>query len=199
MARLSEKENALLAGGEAGFLLRWKARAIAMVSGADEPPAGMVAGLAEDEPNVDDFVRVREALPRFRELPEYFAWDSLAAEMKANILVGVEAGEAVRSRSTTVSIGWKAGLVFAGLALLMVSGYWWQLPGRLAGTPASVAQAVLEAGPGGLEVMESENVFSVVFDQNSGQQTLSGGLGSVRADYVDRETGQLTVAHVYLD
>ena len=122
----------------------------------------------------------------------------LAAEMKANVLVGVEAGEAIRPRSEAVAIGWKAGLAFAGIALLMVSGYWWQLPGRFAGQNTSQV-SILETHPGGLELQNRETALTVLYGRDSGQQALSGGLGSIRADYVDEETGQLTVAHVYAE
>ncbi|MDZ7637761.1 MAG: hypothetical protein U5J83_05855 [Bryobacterales bacterium] len=180
MTRLSEKERALLAGNDAGFWLRMKAR------------------FATPTTDESRFSTIRAEMPRFRELPEYFAWDDLAAEMKANILVGVEAGEAIRSRPDSVPLGWKAGLVFAGIALLMVSGYWWQLPGRF-GAASAGQQAILEARPGGLELQNRETAFTVIYGRESGQQALSGGIGSIRADYVDEETGQLTVAHVYAE
>src|SRR5690606_8424166 len=109
--RLSERECALLAGNDAGFWLRLKSRLASR--------GAIVPGSAHR-----GYTLIREEMPRLQELPEYFAWDDLAAEMKANILVGVEAGEAIRPRSEAVALGWKAGLVFAGIALLMVSGYW---------------------------------------------------------------------------
>lgn len=183
--QLSEKEYALLAGGEAGFLTRLKAR---------------LASRGSRDQRTEDaaFSRIRAEMPRFRELPEYFAWDDLAAEMKANILVGVEAGEAIRSRPAPVAVGWKAGLAFAGIALMVVSGYWWQTPGRFASHEAPLV-SVLEARPGGLELQNRGTALTVMYERDSGQQALSGGLGSVRADYVDEETGQLTVAHVYAE
>ena len=183
--RLSEKEYALLAGNDAGLWLRLKARLASR---------GAIAPGSAASP----YTLIRAEMPRFQELPEYFAWDHLAAEMKANILVGVEAGEAVRPRSEAVAIGWKAGLAFAGIALLMVSGYWWQLPGRFAGQNTSQV-SILEAHPGGLELQNRETALTVLYGRDSGQQALSGGLGSIRADYVDEETGQLTVAHVYAE
>lgn len=180
---LSDKERALLAGNDAGFWLRLKAR---------------LASRNSRGPVDDSFTLIRAQLPRFQELPEYFAWEDLAAEMKANVLVGVEAGEAIRSRPAPAAVGWKAGLVFAGLALLMVSGYWWQLPGRFAGSNATQL-SVLETQPGGLKLQNRETALTVMYGRDSGQQALSGGLGSMRADYVDEETGQLTVAHVYAE
>ncbi len=181
--RLSEKECALLAGNDAGFWPRLKARLASR--GADAP-----------RPDETAFAQIRAEMPRFRELPEYFAWDNLAAEMKANILVGVEAGEAIRSRPAPVAVGWKAGLAFAALALVVVSGYWWRTPDYFASQEAPVV-SLLEARPGGLELQNRETALTVMYGRDSGQLALSGGLGSIRADYVDEETGQLTVAHVY--
>jgi hypothetical protein len=189
MAGLSEKERALLAGNDAGLWLRLKSR----LSGRGED-----AQAASQRTEIEELTRLRSRMPVFRELPEHFAWDALAAEMKANILVAVEAGEAVRPQVRHVPVGWKAGLAFAGLAVVMVSGYWWHLPGRLSPAPP-LQQAVLEARPGGLEVQDRETAFGVMYARESGQQTLSGGQGSVRADFVDEETGQLTVAHVYME
>ena len=182
MARLSEKERALLAGGDAPAWLRLKARLAPQDDAAIEV----------------EFAAIRKQMPEFGELPEYFAWEPLAEEMKANILLGVEAGEAVRPRRMPMPLGWRAGLAFACLSLVMVSGYGWQVP-RQPAPEVAEAPVFLEAGPGSLGVEQSNNAFAVVFDGNTGQQVLSGGLGSVRADYVDRETGQVTVAHVYMD
>ncbi len=185
MMRLSEKEIALLAANDAGLWLRLKARLASR--GTHSLRSERAA-----------YSSIRAQMPRFRELPEYFAWDDLAAEMKANILVGVEAGEAIRTRPAPVALGWKAGLVFACIALVAASGYWWQLPGRFAQTEPPLV-SVLESYPGGLELQNQETALTVMYDRGTGQQALSGGLGGMRADYVDEDTGQLTVAHVYAE
>lgn len=185
MIRLSEKEQALLAGHDAGLPLRLKAALVSWLRPAHEPSGNAYTPMLEE-------------LPRFRNLPEYFAWEDLAAEMKANILVGLEAGEVVRSRPVAAPLGWKAGVTFAGIALLVVSGYWLGLSGHLM-RPEEPHTAILEAHPGGLELQTRETALTVVYPRENGQQALSGGLGSIRADYVDEETGQLTVAHVYAE
>lgn len=187
MAGRSEQDLALLAGNDAGLWLRIKAR-LSRQPGTRNGDAAVQ----------DELSRLRARMPVFRELPEHFAWEELAAEMKANILVGLEAGEAIRPQIRHVPLGWKAGLAIAGLTVVMVSGYWWQLPGRLSPAP-SEQHAFLEARPGGVEVQDRQTAFGVMYARDSGQQTLSGGQGGVRADFVDEETGQLTVAHVYLE
>lgn len=185
MIRLSDKDRALLAGNDAGLLPRLKAALASRISPRQERAD-------------DGFGRILDELPRFRELPEYFAWDDLAAEMKANILVGLEAGEVVRSRPVAAPLGWKTAVTFAGIAFLIVSGYWLGLSGHLLRSEKPQT-AILEAHPGGLELQTRETALTVIYSRESGQQVLSGGLGGIRADYVDEETGQLTVAHVYAE
>ncbi len=176
--------RALAAGGETPLWQRLRAR---------------FRGSSPEEDAIErEFRQIREQAGKFRELPPYFAWESLATEMKANILLGVEAGEAVRPRRLHPPIGWRAGLAMAMLSLLMISGYWWQMPHRW--IRASVPQqAVLEAAPGRLAVEQKEGGFALIFQEQSGSPLLSGASGGLRADFVDTETGQLTVAHVYLD
>jgi len=173
----------------------------ALRSGGDEHAVdrllrGIIRRDADDE-MVEEFRKVRETMPAFRELPEHFAWESLSADMKANIALGLEAGDAVRPRGTVKPIGLRAGLVMAMLTLLMISGYWWQMPRRQ--PVPQVHQAVLQAGPGQVGVSEDETAFTVVFPEMQASTVFSGASGSVRADFVDDETGQLTIAHVYLD
>lgn len=178
-----ERSQALTAAGDASLwqrlLARWR-------------------GTPPDDRAEEEFRQIREHMGQFRDLPPYFAWESLAQEMKANILVGVEAGEIVKPRRLHPPIGWRAGLAMAAVTLLMISGYWWQMPHRWrASLPTT--EAVLQTGPGQLGVAQQESGFALMFQESAGNSLLSGASGAVRADYVDNETGQLTVAHVYLD
>ncbi len=145
-----------------------------------------------------EFRQIRQELPRFQELPPYFAWEPLAKDMKANILLGLEAGDAVRPKRLHPPIGWRAGLAMAMLSILMISGYWWQMPHRWI-KPSLLEQAVLEAAPGRLGVEQQESAFSLMYQEQGSNSSLSGASGALRADFVDSETGQLMVAHVYLD
>lgn len=178
-----ESLRALLANGDASWWQRLKAW-----RKAD----------AEEVSLDHEFQQIRRQLPQFRDLPPYFAWDELSREMKANILVGAEAGDVVKSAPPLRVIGWKAGLAMGSLTMLMIVGYWWQLPRHLAGV-AAPTQAVLQASPGQLAVYQQDKGFSIVFEETGSSLELGGASGSMRADYVDQETGQLTVAHVYLD
>lgn len=175
---------ALLAGGDAAWWQRLSAR-------RNPQP--------EDPAVEEEFRRIREQLPEFRDLPPYFAWDSLSAEMKGNILLGVEAGEVVRSRPSGRAIGWRAGFALAVLTLLMLVGYWGQLPVHVHDSDSGPQTPLLQATPGQLAARHRDAGFSVLFHESGASLELSGAVGGVRADFVDEETGQLTVAHVYLD
>ena len=77
----SEASSALFAGGDLGRLRRWRIER-------------HVAACAECQGEVAEFSELRAAVPAMMEPPEYLV-DKLAAEMKANIRLGLEAGECV--------------------------------------------------------------------------------------------------------
>jgi anti-sigma factor RsiW len=74
---------ALEAGGELGLFARWKTER--HLSRCDR---------CRDE--VAQYERLREVLPELAEMPGV-PWTKLAAEMKANIRLGIAAGECVRT------------------------------------------------------------------------------------------------------
>ena len=81
----NESNLALFAGGELGSLRRWSI-------------ARHVAACAECRREVSEFSALRDEAAELSELPEV-SWGSLTAEMKANIRLGLEAGECVTPRS----------------------------------------------------------------------------------------------------
>src|SRR4029077_17421787 len=64
------------------------------------------------------------------ELPRNINWDRMAAEMSANVRVGLEAGECVASRvrKPAMSTGWRVAAASAGVAFLLVSAWWLNMP-----------------------------------------------------------------------
>ena len=79
MKHPSEANLALFAGGELGSLRRWSI-------------ARHVSACVECERGVSEFSALRDEAAELSELPEV-SWGSLTAEMKANIRLGLEAGE----------------------------------------------------------------------------------------------------------
>src|SRR5665213_960634 len=64
------------------------------------------------------------------EMPAGVNWDRLAAEMSANVRLGLEAGECVapRVRKPTLAAGWRVAAAFAGVTALLVSAWWLNMP-----------------------------------------------------------------------
>ncbi|MFZ0936327.1 MAG: hypothetical protein WA015_18545, partial [Bryobacteraceae bacterium] len=72
---------ALHAGGDLGAIARWRARR-------------HLARCAECREEIARFEQLRQFLPSLADSPE-LQWNRLAAEMKANIRLGLAAGECV--------------------------------------------------------------------------------------------------------
>jgi len=81
MKHPNEATLALHAGGELGALARWKT-------------GRHVSRCEQCRDEVEAFIGLREIVPDLAEIPEV-PWNRLAAEMKANIRLGLAAGECV--------------------------------------------------------------------------------------------------------
>src|ERR1019366_954019 len=72
---------------------------------------------------VAGFTQMREMLPDLAELPD-LSWNRMAAEIKANIRLGLEAGECVGAaemplRRPASMSAWRASAAFASIVLLV--------------------------------------------------------------------------------
>jgi hypothetical protein len=135
------------------------------------------------------------------EMPAGLHWDRLAAEMTANIHLGLEAGECIGPvrESREESIGWRAVTVIAGISALLI-GAWWLNPPRVVREMAIRRTPVeVRSYPGGIEV--KENGSAMILLHTRGQQTpiIVSTPGSLRARFVDQDTGQVTINNVYSD
>jgi hypothetical protein len=182
---------ALQAGADLGFFARWKVeRHLA------------VCDRCRDE--VDAFAALREISPELAEIPE-IQWNRLAAEMKANIRLGLAAGECVRAgepalRDTPIFTGMRALVAVASIAALMVTGIMLEHP-----TPTAVADdgMVVQATSNGIEVSKGGQMLRLNNPENIDPQqhvTYSPDAdGSVRARYVDPSSGGVTSNKVYAE
>lgn len=150
------------------------------------------------------------------EMPEGLDWDRLAAEMTANIRVGLAAGECVAPRARRAApLGWRPAAVMAGLAVLL-AGAWWL------NTPAAQTQAlgravrsiwqgsrgaapvieergpVVEATSSGIELRENGSTLGVSQGTARPLAVSVSTQGSASARYVDADTGQMTITSVYV-
>jgi hypothetical protein len=161
----------------------------------------------------------RESIRRLASaMPVGVNWDRLAAEMSANVRVGLEAGECVASRShkPTVSSGWRVAAASAGVAILLVSAWWLNMPRADSVALGHVMQRIAQKGPWHLGDLDLEDrgptvqvsASGIQLQQNGGTLGMSQGQerpvnvtlsvqGSARARYIDADTGQVTITGVY--
>lgn len=172
---------ALLAGGDLGFLARWRAKR-------------HLAQCADCRDEVAGFEAVREIVPELHEIPE-IPWERLAAEMRANIRLGLAAGECVKPgetplRETRWFTGARAAVAFASVVVLVVTGLMLDRPiarhheseGRVAETTAWGIQLRENGEAIGLGHADAKDVMATV-----------SARGEVRERYVDPESGYVTV------
>jgi hypothetical protein len=177
---------ALRAGGDLGWVARWRTdRHLAKCGGCREEVAA--------------FHGLCEILPELAETPEIL-WNRLAAEMKANIHLGLAAGECVRSgdrglwESPLFTRG-RAVVAFASAVALLITGLILQHP-----APSPIDEGVVvQATSGGIQVKEGGQALRLMHAGARNVTFSVGAQGSMRARYVDPETGYVTINDVYAE
>jgi hypothetical protein len=198
-----ETDLALYAAGDLPF---WRSALVGIHVRKCGECRGLVQALRED----------RKELKRSADdMPANIDWDQLAAEMTANIRVGLAAGECVTPRERKVaSISWRPAAIAAGLVVLMAGAWWLNIPrtdteaiGRAIRSMATGGRAVVPEDEHGPVVGASST--GVVLVENGGQIRIEqGGLQpvmysvstqlSASARYVDQDTGQVTITGTYV-
>jgi len=176
---------ALHAGGDLGPLRRWMT-------------ARHLARCAECREEVTGYHEMRELLPELAELPD-ISWNRLAAEIKANVRLGLEAGECVRAsemplRRPASLAGWRGVVAFASVLLLVGGCLVLERPAPL----AAHADSSVESTRDGIQATAGDE--SLLGLMNGGAQKVTYTLdaqGSMGARYIDPETGSVTINTVY--
>lgn len=150
------------------------------------------------------------------EMPAGADWDRLAAEMTANIRVGLAAGECVAPRRRKVaSLGWKPLAIAAGVVALLGAGWYLNMPasdgdslaramrslfqgGGAHVRPAQERGSVVEASADGVELRENGVAVSIPQAASRPVAITVSAQGSASARYVDDDTGQMTISTVYV-
>jgi hypothetical protein len=153
-----------------------------------------LAGCVRCRERVEKFVELREEVRRLREFPEVH-WGRLAAEMKANIHLGLEAGECVSDSFRFFPAG-SAWLAYAGTLALLAMAVWIGLPAPQP-IPANKSAAVLAATGDAIELKQGETIFSLIHGRTGDVMLSVSAQGAMRARYLDAETGFVTVNNVY--
>ncbi len=131
-------------------------------------------------------------------LPGKLNWERLAAEMRANIRVGLEAGQCVSpARTRGRNLGWRIAAALACVTLVIVSGWLFHFTGFRLRTADSLTPAVA-ATTEGIEVQDANG--SLVLRHRSEEPVLLSVTtdGSMAASYFDDETGMVTINNVYV-
>lgn len=144
------------------------------------------------------------------DLPPSLNWNRLAAEMKANIRVGLAAGECVRSvepaRRRHVPEIWRFASAAAAVALMVVGGWWWRVSEpqasvvqQQAKAPIEQSEIVLKATMGGIGLERGGSGFALAPSRGESFAVSAETKGVLKASYVDEESGQVTIHHVYAE
>lgn len=183
-----EKDLALLAGGEAGRMQRFLLER-------------HVRNCAACQDKVAEYRDLRSELADFDELPDV-NWNFLAADMRANIRLGLEAGACVRE--SRVSRRWnpRFAVAFASLLVVLLAGGEFVHNGNFSHfpkqDPAADSAPVLESTGNGVEIRTGDDSLMLLnHHANAANQTVSAN-GDIGEGYVDGETGMVTINNVYL-
>jgi hypothetical protein len=156
------------------------------------------------EPCANELASFQEAAAQARaaanELPEGLDWDRLASEMSANIRLGVAAGECVAEPRRRDALGFFAPVAAVCAAVVLVAGAVWTM--RVpppAEAPAIHAGVTLESTSDGIEVKQDGSALALMHRSGGPAAISAGAGGSLRARYIDEDTGQVTIHHVYAE
>jgi hypothetical protein len=187
----SQATLALYAGLDLGPLARWRT-------------ARHLAGCPRCRGEVAEFSDLRQEIAGLASLPG-ISWNRLSSEMKANIRVGLAAGECIRE-TRTISLplfaGARAAIACASVAVLLMAGTWLlrPVPGSIAERPAGIS---VQFTDNGVEVRDGEQAFVLKNPRlkPEDRQSLTytaGAQGAIGVRYVDPSTGYVTINTVYV-
>ena len=176
---------ALHAGGDLGPIRSWwMARHLARCAECLEEVAG--------------YHEMRELLPELAELPE-ISWNRMAAEVKANVRLGLEAGECVRAVEAPLHrgslTGWRAAVAFASVIVLVGGCLVLERPAPMV---AHAAEASVESTKDGIQSQDGDEHMLGLMNGGARKAVYTfDAQGSMGARYIDPVTGSVTINTVY--
>ncbi len=185
----SDQALALLSGGDLRGIAAWRTRR-------------HVSACSQCAAKIAEINTARDALREAAsELPPGVDWQSLSSEIRANVAVGLEAGEAVASLGPRPArLDWRMAIALASLAAVVVAGWVLSVP-KLKPRPfATVASgsSAIEVSPAGVELKRGEQGITLLHPR-ANRVSYNIGPDSAEARFVDVDTGQVTITHVSLD
>jgi len=200
----SENDLALFVTGD---LSRWRGAVVRF----------HISGCERCRHVVEEFRADRERVRHIAsELPATLDWDRLAAEMTANIHLGLSAGECVapRRRKSPV-MSWRPAAIMAGAVLVLAAAWWLNMPdstnkalGRALNAivhghggvnpvlPADETGMVVSVNEKGIELQENGSSLGISQGSAPPLAVSVNAQGSASARYIDADTGQVTITSV---
>jgi len=135
------------------------------------------------------------------ELPAGLDWDEMAAEMRANIRLGLTAGAIVAESPTEQRVirdawPWQLGVVMASMTVVALVSWMLPISPQSNSQLAARSPAFLEAQAEGLALQDHGSALTLLNPSKTAVTTTVNWDGGARASYVDSETGQVTIHHV---
>jgi hypothetical protein len=161
----------------------------------------------------EEFARANRVLGAEAELmPPGVAWDALAVEMRANIRLGLAAGECVTPAIRAphpAPLRWLAIPALAAVLLVAVAGSWLRhninrdqgpMSDLRIEAPRRVSdEVILKATRGGIGVERGGQSLALTHDAGEAAVVTVGLQGSLKARYIEEDGGQVTIHHVYTE
>lgn len=192
-----ESDLALFAGHDLSLISEWRV-------------GRHVSGCEQCRASVEAFEAQQADVAKLTELPRDIPWNRLASEMKANIRLGLAAGECVASPKAVDGVSpfpafssFQTAMAYAGVIVLVVAGFWLQRPAPPLGLMENQG-AELAATRDGIELSDAGGSFGLRYgasrDVNYRDINYSADAkGSMGARYVDTSTGYVTVVNVNVE
>ena len=188
MKHLSETELALHAGGDLDFWSRLQTKL-------------HISRCLYCAREVERYSQASSELHQAaRVLPASLRWDRLAEEITANVRVGLEAGECVSPGNVGPDrFGWQTVAAAACLSGVLVAAWMLNFPVHRVQPQMIRARALeMRTTSSGIELNDNGSTLVLLHSRGGGQKPLIVSTpGSLRARFVDEETGQVTVNNVY--
>jgi hypothetical protein len=174
---------ALQAGGDLGAFARWRT-------------GRHLAKCERCRSEVAEFEAMRGSMADLLQMPELH-WNRIAAEMRANIRLGLAAGECVRpvdkSGWASRQAGWRVAVATTIITALAVTGLMLERPRPPIYQNATRDEnASVQTTPDGI----GNPAMRLMYRGAEGVQLSASAEGSVQAQYTNPETGYMTVSQV---
>jgi hypothetical protein len=138
------------------------------------------------------------------EMPANVHWGRMAAEMRANIKLGLAVGAiAGPVEHPPRPLGWRIAAAVACVVVLTISGWWLHMPRPtlLLGRNGAAADnpVLLRNTRAGIELEKKSGSLVLVHHGGQSAGLTVGVQGELGARYVDEDTGEVTIHRVYAE